>query len=485
MVAIPLFAAVLNALVGKFSTRARQGISIATTLVLIALAAILLKSTLDGNRPVYHIGGWPPPIGINLVADSLSALMALVISFIGFLCIAYSISYMKGYTGRPMYDSLLMFMIAGMMGVVLTGDLFNMFVFFEIFLIASYALVAFRGGPIEMRASFKYAVLSMIGMSAFLIGIGLVYNVTGTLNMAHVAKSIGTMGSPAVLAFAGGALITGVGVVSAIVPLHTWLPDAHPAAPSPVSALLSGVAVKVGFYGIIRIVCTMYGFQHIDLIGPVIIALGLLTMVVGAALAFVQTDIKRLLAYSTIGSMGYITVGLGLGTSTGIQGATFHIMNHALAKAMLFLIAGCVIHRVGTRNMHKMGGLLGRAPVEATAFLLGGLAVAGVPPLNGFFSKLLIYQGLFDAGQFMPFIISIAISLFFLAIYLRAFQMIFLGKSSGKPERIKTPATMLAPVLILAIVILVIGILPNFGLGVTSEASKQVLDNAAYIRAVL
>ena len=484
MIVAPLFAGILNITIGRFSNKARYSVSIVTTLILIALAAMMLKTTLDGNILTYGIGGWSPPLGINLAADSLSALIVLVISCIGFLCIVYSTSYMKKFTGLPIYDSLLMFMIAGMNGVVLTGDLFNMFVFLEISFIVGYALVAFRGGPVEMEASFKYMALSMVAGFVFLLGIGLIYNITGTLNLAHIARVIGTIGNTTVLIFAGISLIIGLGLVAAIVPLHAWLPDAHPAAPSPISALLSGVAVKVGVYGIIRITYTMFGFQTIG-IGPAIIALGTFTMIVGAAFALVQTDIKRLLAYSTICGVGYITLALGIGTTGGIEGAIFHLVNHALAKALLFLTIGCVIYRIGTRNMHRMGGLLRHMPIEATAFLFGGLAIAGIPPFNGFISKLLIYLACFDAGHFVPLVISIAISLLTLAVYLRAFQMIFLGESNGRVRTGTTPMSMLVPILILAGACLVIGILPEIGLSATGEISRQILAREAYIGAIL
>jgi len=446
MILMPLFAGLLNITIGKFSNKARHAVSTITTLILIALAVTILKTTLEGNILTYGVGGWSPPLGINLVADSLSALMALIISGIGFLCVVYSASYMKKFTGRPMYDSLLMFMI--------------------------------------VEASFKYMVLSMIAGFVFLLGIGLIYNIAGTLNMAHVAEMIRTIGNIRILTFAGISLIIGLGLVAAIVPLHTWLPDAHPAAPSPISALLSGVAVNVGLYGIIRITYTMFGFQTIG-IGPAIMTLGIVTMIIGAAFALVQTDIKRLLAYSTICGVGYITLSLGIGTAGGIEGATFHIVNHALATALLFLTIGCVIYRVGTREMGKMGGLLKHMPVEAAMFLFGGLAIAGIPPSNGFISKLLIYRACFDAGHFVPLAVSIAVSLLILAVYVRAFQMIFLGGDNGRVRKGTIPASMLAPVLILAAACLVIGILPDIGLGVVGEISKQVLGRGVYIGAVL
>lgn len=482
LVIIPLFGAILNVVIGKSSKKARQVVSTASTLILIILAAKVLQTTLKGNIITYEIGNWKPPIGINLVADSLSALMVGLISCIGFLCVIYSISYMRRYKGVQTYDSLLMFIIAGMIGTVLTGDLFNMFVFLEITFISAYPLVGFFGGAREMEASFKYMVLSTIASLMFLLGIGLIYNFTGTLNMAHIAEVTGA--GEGLLDFALILLMIGLGLVSAIVPLHAWLPDAHPAAPTPISALLSGVTVKVGLYGMLRIVYTMFGFQRVP-IGSILLVLGLATIIIGAGFALVQTDIKRMLAYSTISQVGYIALALGIGTQSGVEGAVFHILNHALMKSLLFLTVGCVIYKIGTRDMSKMGGLLKQMPLEAAAFLVGGLAIAGVPPLNGFFSKLLIYLACLEAGYLVPLAIAISVSLLTLAYYLRAFWMIFLGKNSLNLKNERVPLSMLIPVLVLAFACLVIGIVPEIGLSMTENIAEQMLMRWVYIEKVL
>ena len=483
LIIIPLLAAILNVVIGKSSKKARCAVSMASTLVLIILASKVFKTTIGGDIITYEIGNWKPPIGINLVADSLSALMVLLISSIGFLCILYSISYMRPHRGVPVYDSLLMFSITGMIGTVLTGDLFNMFVFLEVMFIAAYPLVGFFGGVEEMEASFKYVVLSTIASVMFLLGIGLVYSATGTLNMAHIAEITGARGG-GLLDFALILLLIGLGLVSAIVPLHVWLPDAHPAAPTPISALLSGVTVKVGLYGMIRIIYTMFGFQAVP-IGMIIIVLGVATIIIGAGFALVQTDIKRFLAYSTISQVGYITLALGIGTQSGIEGAVFHILNHALMKSLLFLTVGCVIYKIGTRDMSKMGGLLKQMPLEAAAFLVGGLAIAGIPPLNGFFSKLLIYLACFEAGYLIPLAIAIFVSLLTLAYYLRAFWMIFLGKNNIDLKKGRVPLSMLIPVIVLAIACLLIGVLPDIGLSITERISEQILARWMYIEKVL
>jgi multicomponent Na+:H+ antiporter subunit D len=483
-VVIPLFAGALNALIGKFSDRLRYGISIASLLLLIGIALVILRAVGGGEVLTYKLGGWPPPTGICLAVDTLSALMLLAISFVSLLCAIYSIPYLKGDTGVHLYDSLFMFLLAGMNGVVVTGDVFNMYVFLEITSICTYSLVAFRCGSRELRAGLKYAIISMVGMSFFLLGVGFLYNAAGTLNMADAGRIIqaGTV-NPTLLSYALICILIGLWVNSAVAPMHTWLPDAHPAAPSPMSAVLSGLVVKVSIYSTLRIICTVYGLTFSEVLGPLLVSLGLLTMLTGAFLALVQTDIKRLLAYSTVGSMGFILAGIGAGNIAGIQGSTFHVINHALAKAMLFLVAGCLIYRLGTRDMRKIGGLIKVAPVEATAFLLGGLAVAGVPPLNGFWSKLLIYIGLYESKMYVPLAIATGASLLFLAVYLRAFKLIFLGQ--GGPHTAGTPKLMLGPVIALCAVTVLIGVLPNLPLNFTQRAAEQVLNRVSYIQTVL
>ncbi|MEM2282064.1 MAG: proton-conducting transporter membrane subunit [Candidatus Hadarchaeales archaeon] len=485
LVVVPLLCGGLNVIFRQ--ARIRQSISLVAGVFMLVSSALLLCQTLSGEIVVYRLGGWRAPTGIVLAVDNLSSTVSLLVSLLGLLAIAYSISYTREFTGRVQYDSLLMFLLAGMQGVVLTGDLFNMFVFFEILFISSYALVGFLRGSTELRASFKYAILSMVGMSFFLLGIGILYEFTGNLNLAYIAQGLKAMApiAPRTLPIFGFiSLAVGLGVGSSIVPLHTWLPDAHPAAPSPISALLSGVVVKVAFYAILRVGCTVFGLDYISLLKPTLLALGMLTMVVGAMLALIQTDLKRFLAYSTVGSMGYLVVGLGAG-ELGLQGSIFHLLNHALAKAMLFFIAGCLIHRVGTRDMRRMGGLLNVAPAEAATFLLGGLAVTGVPPCNGFFSKLLIYEALYQNGQWVPLVVSIGTSIFFLAIYLRVFQLVFLGKGRGPSGNMRMPGTMLGPVLLLSALILLIGLYPQPLLDLTSRISHQLLNPSEYITEVM
>ena len=352
-------------------------------------------------------------------------------SAVGLTAGVYSVDYMRRYTDKPRYYALFLLLVAGMNGVVLTGDLFNLYVFMEVAAVASYALVAFGCGHQELEASFKYAVLGTFASVFILIGIALVYGVTGTLNMAHIA-------------------------------FHAWLPDAHPAAPAPVSAMLSGVLIKaIGIYVVARLIFNVFGADENLL--QVLRWLGAVSMVVGGLLATGQSDIKRLFAYSSINQVGYIVLGLGLGTPLGVVGALYHLINHSLFKSLLFLNAGTVEYTTGSRNLGRLGGLRQRIPVTGTTSLLASMSIAGIPPLNGFWSKLIIILACVEVGSFGFAAAAVAMSIVTLAYQLKVQRHVFFGVPALETMQIqREPTTMVVAMIVLtagsiALSLLVIG----------------------------
>ncbi len=278
-------------------------------------------------------------------------------------------------------------MVAGMNGVIMTGDIFNLYVFLEIASVASIALIAFGVERHEFEAAFKYAIMSVMGSFFILLAIALLYGFTSTLNMAQMAYVFAHSGKTNIGMMISVLFIMGFGLKAALVPFHAWLPDAHPSAPAPVSAMLSGVLIKaLGFYTICRIFYNVIGVGP-DILG-VFMFLGVMSMVIGVLLAIGQWDIKRLLACHSISQMGYIFLGLGLGTPLGILGAVFHVFNHSLFKSLLFLNAGAVEYATGTRDLKKLGGLGHKMPVTGMTQFIGAMSISGVPPFNGFWSKL-------------------------------------------------------------------------------------------------
>jgi multicomponent Na+:H+ antiporter subunit D len=484
-IVIPLFIAAITPLVNRVSEKARDVIVVIGTMLTVVVLALMTSNVfVGGESMVYMMGGWSPPLGIILVVDSLSLFIALIISFLTFFAVIYSLGHMKEYDGLYQYYALIMLMLAGMNGIVLTGDMFNLFVFLEIMVIASYALVAFTIGKEQSEAAFKYQVISTLGTLGVLLGIGFLYAVTGTLNMADMASKINTLGTTNLILFFGLLLfIFGFGMKSAMVPMHWWLPDAYPAAPAPIAALLSGAAAKAGVYALARTLFIIYGgngMAHFGLL--IVLILGIVTMVVGGIMALVQVDVKRMLAYSSMGQMGYILFGLGIATSLGLTGAMFHMLNHAVAKALLFLCVGVIVYQLGMRRMDKLGGLGKKMPITAACFLIGSLAIAGIPPFNGFWSKLLLYISGFEAGSIYAVgsIIAIIMSVVTLGYLLNAFQKIFLGKL---PEEIDPPKdtsiTMMLPIIVLAILCLVIGLFPDVFIHLSELAANVLISPGA------
>ncbi|MBN2042215.1 MAG: cation:proton antiporter [Candidatus Aenigmarchaeota archaeon] len=448
---------------------------------MIAISAIvfsfffLIFIYLAPETMVFAFSGWNPPFGIVWVLDGLGLFMALLITGIMSLTAIYSVKYIKKRKHR--YYTLLCLLTIGLLGISLTGDIFNMYVFFELMSVSSYALVAFLLNKESTEAAFKYLVVGSLSSSFLLLGIAMLYGLAGTLNMADLATKV--YGGPAFLVVLG-LILGGLSLKSAIVPFHFWLPDVHPAAPSPVSALLSSVIVGSGVYMMIRVIFTVFGIVSVFWM---LILLGLVTMILGGLMALIQKDAKRLIAYSTVSQIGYIFVAIGIGTSLGVTAGLFHLLNNILLKSLLFMSFGIVLWHTGTRDMNRLGGIGKQMPWVAFCFGVGALGTAGVPPLNGFASKWLIYMA---TWQVSPVITAIAIivSAITMAYYIKVFSCIFMGHSNIKIVN-KTPKMMLIPVIIITIMCIVIGIFPQIGIMFVEPATNALLNQSQYINAVL
>ena len=413
----------------------------------------------------YYAGGWTPvdgvPIGIAMVFDGLTLIMLLIINIVAICATLYSVNYMKLYTEKGKYYTLFLLMVAGLNGVVLSGDLFNLFVFLEISAIASYALVAFGIESEELEASFKYQILGGTGSMLILLSIAIFYYLTGTLNLADASNILQSHVSHPAFYFCVVLLLVGFGLKAALMPFHSWLPDAHPSAPAPISAMLSGVVIKVlGVYAMIRIFFNVFGLSTNQFFMNILLTLGLLSMVAGAFLALGQEDLKRLLAYSSISQIGYIVFALGLGTNLGTLGAIFHMMNHAASKSLLFLNSGAVVYRTGSRHMPDLGGLSGPMPVTSATSLIGSFSISGLPPMGGFWSKLVIIWAAIESGHLILAIIAVLASIVTLAYYLKAQKLTFRGVLKDAYANLKeAPLLMSFTMVVMAIVALFLGLL--------------------------
>ena len=487
-IVLPLAAGFLIPLAGLVSERLAGAVAVLASALLVAAAA----ARIGANDTVYAVGGWLPPFGINLVGDTLSGFFLLIIAVVGFLVTIYSMTYMKRYTAEVKYYSLLMLMIAGMNGVVATGDLFNMYVFLEISAISSYALVAFGVGEEELEASFKYLVLGSIGSSFILVGIAFLYSITGTLNLAHLGRILEGDVPQGMVHFIAALFFAGFGIKAALIPFHAWLPDAHPSAPAPISAMLSGLLIKaLGVYCLLRLLFNVFGFD--DAYSIVLLTLGVLSMVGGALLAIDQNDFKRMLAYSSISQMGYIIFALGLGTPLGLIGGLFHLLNHAVFKSLLFLCSGAVEYATGTRNLNELGGLWRKMPMTSVSCSIASLSISGIPPFGGFFSKLIIIIAAVQAyetlGPAAYVLAAVAVFVSFLTIiyFVKIQKMVLFGALPARLAGVReVPAPMWGVLAVLAVLCIAFGLACPWFISTFVQPACAVLnDKSAYILKVL
>jgi len=474
-VMIPLAGAFLIMITGRFAVWFGRYL---TTLILTVLAAFSIFSlaVTGENTAVYKVGGWEPlngiPIGIHMVMDGFSVIVLCIINIVGVLAALYSIPYIKRYTSENYYYSLFCLMIGGMNGVVLSGDIFNIFVFLEVSAISSYALVAFGVEKNELEASFKYQVLGALASFLILLGIALIYWKTKTLNIADIREVFSTGYDRTYYLFVQILLLGGFGLKAAMIPFHAWLPDAHSSAPSPISAMLSGVFIKaVGIYVIIRLFFNM--FIVTENISILITVMGTLSMAVGVFLAIGQWDIKRLLAYHSISQMGYVILSTGNGmiliargkspeiAALAIAGGLFHLVNHAAFKGLLFFNAGAIEYSTGTRDLQEMGGLAGSMPATHATSFIASMSISGIPPFNGFFSKLIIIIAAIMAGFYLLAALAVVVSIITLASFLKFQRYAFYNKPENKDDKKnkEVPLPMVFSMVIMGILCILLSLL--------------------------
>jgi len=487
-VALPLLGAFLVPLLLKLAQELADVLANVIGALLVSVSVYGLLSQLWGTGTAVHWAGNWRFIGIAMVFDSLTALVVLTVNVVGFCALLYSVRYLGHYTARWKFYTLFLLMLAGLNGLAISGDLFNMFVFIEIAAVASYSLVAFGTEAEELEAGFKYMVLGEVGGAALLFGIALLYARASTLNLAHISQVL-TPGTP-LFWFVVATLLIGFAVKMAMVPFHAWLPDAHPSAPAPVSAMLSGVFIKVvGVYAMARLVFNVFGLSRelAPAFFNLLIGFGIVSIVAGGLLAYAQKDYKRLLAYSSISQIGYILVGLGIGNEWAIVGALFHVLAHAMGKGLLFLAAGSVDAQAGTRDLEKLRGLERTMPVTAWSHILGSLSLAGVPPFAGFFSKLFIIIGAIQARMYWLAVLAALFSAVTLGYLTRVVNRAFFSRKGEEPTPARESGGTMAIAMLLLVVLSVLGgilfvpVLDN----VIRPAAQVLLNGTGYAGQIL
>ncbi|MEA2070784.1 MAG: complex I subunit 5 family protein [Asgard group archaeon] len=495
---IPIAGALVIAILGRFAKKQTLGwmlgyASIAILCLLTSLGLIISFypqiGSIDPSELNWKIGGL---IGSTFKMDTITWWLSLIFTLLGTIVAIYSIRYMDKDDRLDRYYLLLLILIEGMIGVVMSGDLFTLFIFWETMSLSSYVLVSFRKEqPDPIEAGIKYLFMSAFGSISLLFGMSLIYGTTGTLNIASIAQiyltKISAYGLSSVHYVIITALIIGFGVKAAIVPLHTWLPDAHPAAPSGISAMLSGVVIMTGMYGMIYTLTSFFA-PSIDTLGFVLLWISIVTMFVGNLLALRQNDLKRLLAFSTVLNVGFILFGLSMGSAginadasaLGVQGGWFHIFTHSLGKGLAFLCAGAILYRFKERGLDKLEGIGKRMPWTMGALTIALLSLAGVPPLPGFWSKLNMVIAAVQSGNWQYYV---GVGLFLLSsvtsvvYYLIVLQRMWFKEPSEEVQNVQeTPLEIIIPLYVLVIVMVLVSIIPNTFSAIAANAASDLLS---------
>jgi len=495
-VVMPLLGAALTLLLRRHPTLQRA-VSLIVLSATLAVAAALLALTVTGDPLTVAVGGWAAPLGIVLVADRLAALMLVVSAAVTLCVLVYSIGQGMADADRDdatpvaVYHPAYLILTAGVTNAFLAGDLFNLYVGFEILLAASYVLITLGGTRGRIRDGTTYVVVSLLSSLIFLTAIGLTYAATGTLNMAQLAGRLDALPASLQLALQS-MLLLAFGIKAAVFPLSAWLPDSYPTAIAPVTAVFAGLLTKVGVYAIIRTQTLL--FPDGPAPGVVLVA-ALLTMIVGILGAVAQSDIKRLLSFTLVSHIGYMLFGIGLASAAGLSGAIFYVVHHIIIQTTLFLAAGLIERRAGTTTMDRLGGLARLAPLLGVLFFLPALNLAGIPPFSGFLGKLgLLQAGVAEGGALAWLLVagSVATSLLTLYAIGRVWNLAFwstpqpptpLDDDDAVAGR-ELPRLMVGSTL--ALVVLGTGLTLVSGplYQLTSGAAAELLDRAPYVQAV-
>jgi multicomponent Na+:H+ antiporter subunit D len=445
----------------------------------------VLIANLESGPQLYRLGGWPTPFGIVLVADLLSALFAVMSTTVVAAGILYALGCKDKVVSVPTFIPLFLCMGAGLNGALYTGDIFTMFVFIELMVIASVILVAISDNRLGLEAAIKYLLISSMGTLFLLVGIGALYATFGTLNMADMGRLLASGERPLLAQAAAVTLMCAFLLKSAVFPFHFWQPDFHTTAPTPVHSVLSSVVVKVGIYGLIRLITLMFTAEA-PLIQNLLVILGVIGIFFGSLGALRTYDAKRLLAYSTFGQIGFILVGIGWGTPLALAGALVYAVNHSFIKSALLMITGAISSRtIGkTSRLSEIGGIGQKLVYTSGLYFLGGMALAGVPPLNGFISKVALIQGGIGAEGWLVLGLAVGAGMITLLYMMRTWQLIFQQEPDEYTKTKPTGDSQLAPSLLIGLCI-GLGLFATPLIDLANRVVAQLGEPEIYIRAVL
>ncbi|KZF08330.1 Na+/H+ antiporter subunit D [Rhodococcus sp. EPR-147] len=510
-VLIPMLAAASTLVLGR-RPRAQRFITIVALTAVGAISSVMLYLADRDGTSALQVGGWDSPLGISLVVDRLSAMMLVVSSIVLLAVMVYSIGQgiRDGSENQPVSIFLPTYLAltAGVCNAFLAGDLFNLFVGFEVLLAASFVLLTLGASADRVRAGVSYVMVSMVSSLIFLIGIALVYAATGTLNLAHIAVRMDDI-TPGTRTAIFAVLLVAFGIKAAVFPLSTWLPDSYPTAPAPVTAVFAGLLTKVGVYAIIRAHTLLFPDGSLD---NVLMVCGLLTMLVGILGSIAQSDIKRLLSFTLVSHIGYMIFGVALSTQSGLSGSIYYVAHHILVQTTLFLVVGLIERQAGSSSLRRLGGLAAASPVLAIVFLVPALSLGGIPPFSGFIGKVALLQAGSEQGSVLAWLLvagGTVTSLLTLYVVARVWTKAFWRARADAPEGDladnspsallddssdiqfgdredvgRMPAFMLLPTIGLVAVGLAMTVFAGPIIDISDRAAADLRDRSVYIDAV-
>jgi len=481
-VVIPLIGALLAAFMRRGGPAFVLTLAVSWTMPFIAIA--LLLQTLTTGPISYHLGGWEPPWGIEYRVDALNGFVLVLVSVVGAVIMPFarrSVGLEIEESRQAWFYCMYLLCLTGLLGIAITGDVFNAFVFLEISSLSSYVLIALGHDRRALLSAFQYLIIGTIGATFYVIGIGLLYLVTGSLNLVDIAARLGSVwpeNSRAVVA-AMAFVTAGVSLKLALFPLHAWLPNAYAFAPSWATAFLSATATKVAIYLLIRFYFSVFGAAiEIDLlpIGEIVIALSIAAMFIASLIAVFEKNLKRMLAYSSVAQIGYITLGIGLANQAGLTGGLVHVVNHALMKATLFLAVGAIFYRAGTVRLDDLAGIGRKMPLTMVAFSVAALGLVGAPGTSGFISKWYLAVGALDKGWWLLVFLIVGSSLIALVYVGRVLEVVWLREpASGISVAQEAPPSLLWPILVLGASTIYFGFDTDWTTGIAGQAAKDLL----------
>ena len=456
--------------------------------VMLFMGVVFAENGDPGSPIIYELGGWNAPWGIEYRIDTLSVFVLLIVSGIGAVVLSYaplSISREIDHDQHYLFYAVYLLCMTGLLGITVTGDLFNLFVFLEISALSSYTLISLgaKRSRKALTAAFQYLVMGTIGATFILIGIGLLYQMTGTLNMADMATRLNTISGLRTVLVAFAFLTVGISLKMALFPLHVWLPGAYTFAPSVVTAFLAATATKVSVYILLRFMFTLFRPEFSAewfRLDAGLMALSLVGILVASTVAIFQTNIKRMLAYSSVAQIGYMILGISFASVTGLTAGIVHMLNHALIKGGLFLAVGCIALRLGSVDIDDMRGIGRRMPVTMFAWVLGGLGLVGVPITAGFISKWYLLSAALEKGWWPVAVLVLVSSLLSLVYVWRVVEVAYFQSSPERYSEVtEAPLVMLVPLYVLIGASLLFGLWTTLSVGVARQAAEVLLGAAS------